>query len=104
MLDGPEVRYRRTKRHTRLRVLDARGEHLLGAARGPGPELQSPHVQNVKGDNVPAPDFSEHVFHRYRDVIEVQSRRGAALNAHLFLFGAALDAEGTLHQEGGEFL
>ena len=90
---------------TLLGVLEANRQHVLGATHGAGTELQPADVEDVESDNVAAPDLAEHVFHGHGHVVEIHSHRGAALDAHLFFFGAGRDAgKFTLDQECGELL
>ena len=70
-----------------------------------GAELEPADIQDVEGDDVAAADFAEHIFDGYGHVVEIHSRGGTALDAHLLFFGAGGDAgEFALDQEGGKLL
>ena len=86
-------------------VLQASREHVF---RGPDhgrTQFQPPHVQDVERDHVPAPDFSQNVFHRHRNIVKVHRRSGAAGDAHLVFFRPAAHAgKIPLDQKCGELL
>ncbi len=102
---SPELRDGCAERLALLGVLQAGGQNLLGAAESSGTQLQAAEIQDVERNDVSAADLAEHVLDGDRHVIEEQRRREPSFfDSHLLLFGAALHAEGALHQEGGELL
>ena len=76
----------------------------MGAAAAHRAQLEAREVEHVERDLVALADLAEDVLGRHLHVLEDQRGRRRAVQAHLVLFLAALDAEAALDQEGGELL
>ena len=63
-------------------------EHAFGAADAGGAQGEAADVQNVEGHDVAAADFMQQIFLGHLAILEKDRRRGAAVQAHLFFFGA----------------
>jgi hypothetical protein len=80
-------------------------EDVLCSTHRAGTEFQAADVQDVKRNDVPAPDFAKQVFDGNVDVVEIDGRGGAALVAHLVFFSAASHTgKAALDQERRELL
>src|SRR5215472_1303992 len=88
-----------------LGVADGIVERDTASTDAHGTQLEAAHVQNVEGDDVTLPDFSQKVFDRNLAVVENDGAGGGSADAHLVLFGAnGKSGEGFLYQECGELL
>ena len=70
-------------------------QHVLGTAHAGRAERETPGIQHVEGDDVPAADFVQHVFLRHHAVFQEHRSRRTAVNAHLVFFIAGLAAGET---------
>src|SRR6185436_19229635 len=78
-------------------------QNVFRSSHSERPELQASYVENVERDDVAAADLAEHVLDRHANVVEVDGASRAALDAHLFFFGAGSHTRpSAFHEESGE--
>ena len=105
ILDGAELGDRRSECFAFGGVFQADGKHVFCSTHGTRAEFQPADVQDIKRDDVPAPNFAKQVFDRNPDVVKIHRRGRTALDAHFVFFGAAGHAgKAALHQERRELL
>ncbi len=85
-------------------VARSRAEHFLRAAEAGSAERESADIQNIEGDDVAAADFMQQIFLGHQAILKKDRRGGAAVQTHLFFFGAGREAGvAALDDEAGEF-
>ena len=77
----------------------ALADRAVRAAAAHRAQLEAREVQHVERDLVALADLAEQVLRRHLHVLEDQRGRRRAVQAHLVLFLAALDAEAALDDE-----
>ena len=104
VLDRAEAGDRLAELPPRRGVFRALADRPVRTAAAHGAQLETREVEHVERDLVPLADLTEDVVGRHFHVLENQRGRRRAVEAHLVLFLAALDAKRALHEEGGELL
>ena len=105
MADDAEAGDLGSKRFALLRVSQASPQNVLRSTHGERSQFQTPNVENVERDHMPAAGFTQQVLYRDFDIVEEDGGGGTALDAHLLLFRAGRDAgKGAFHQKSRELV
>src|SRR6185295_412876 len=70
-------------------VFNRNTRRTFGATQRCRTKFQAAYIENIEGDNMALPDFSQNIFNRHFTILEIELNGGRTLDAHLVFLRAA---------------